>query len=148
VVDSLLESVYKKSIGTINLAKGLSLTLSKKLPFPTYKASKEISHIFRPRIDESKDFLSPLIFSGAAGFALIIFIGLMTNAGGNIKGLTTFWSTLLLGSFSGIVFFFFLFWTCINIVQGFLLGSAILIVVSYIMKQVFDEKHPKKSKKS
>jgi hypothetical protein len=96
--------------------------------------------LFKPRNDESIDFLSPLIFSGAAGFAFFILLILLQKSG-NLKNFGSFWSLVVLGLFGGVVFWYFLFWTAINIFEGILIGLVIVSGLSFSLSQYFKSSH-------
>jgi len=104
-IDLLLEN-------EISYSKPEKLT---KANFTEHKALPVIEHLFRPTSNESKDFITPVIFSGAAAFTIFVLISLLKFAHANLNGLETK-GTIVIGLFGGLIVLFYLWWSVLRII--------------------------------
>ena len=83
--------------------------------FTDHTSLPEIKHLFRPKSNESKDFITPIIFSGAAGFTIFILFSLIKFTQANLNGVSST-GTIILGLFGALVAVFYLWWSVLRIV--------------------------------
>lgn len=98
-----------------------------------WRIKDEIEHEFRPKNNESTDYITPMIFTGAIGFCLLVVLVLISKAGGNLSYLFKPSSLGVLISFGCLTSTFVLFWTSIRIIPGIgLLSASLVLAVVFI----------------
>ena len=131
--DSLYEGDFSKSSDPLHkikvsasvdfeiellLEKDISYTKPEKTKstnFTEHKVLPVIEHLFRPRSNESKDFITPVIFSGAVAFTIFVLITLLKFAQANFNGLESK-GTIVIGLFGGLIVLFYLWWSVLRII--------------------------------
>lgn len=134
--ESVLEVKVSSTIDfkiEISIEKTIKEEKPEKNNSPVYKVSDKlpiIEHQFRPTSNESKDFITPILFSGLVIISIPILMNLLNLSKANLKG-----AQVLLILFVGLIGLFYLWWTCLRIVQAFI-GLIILTVlnVTYMKK--------------